>query len=88
MSKDHHDDNCPDCRPALLDPKTGLRLPDDSPEMKIVLAAWEASTLEERCAFHHVTVNGSRVPADLTLVWALIARMGPGRHHLEMPRVG
>jgi hypothetical protein len=65
MSWEKHDDNCPGCRPALLDMKTGKRLPDDSPVMMVVNYVWAETTLEEREAWHRVTCQNSRASKDL-----------------------
>lgn len=68
MSHDHnkphsYDPNCTGCKPALVDARTGKIFADDSPEMQAVTRAWEASTPEEREAFHDVTCESSFDPA-------------------------
>jgi len=68
MSKLQHDDECPDCRPMLMDIKTGRPLPDDHPAMQAMQRAWLRTTLEQRQAFHRCTCLNSRAPHDLTLV--------------------
>lgn len=68
MSREHQDDNCPGCKPVLVDSATGKILPDDSPEMKTLLRVWADTTIEERRAFHRVTVGNSQDPHDLDLM--------------------
>ncbi len=75
MSRDSHDDNCTSCRPALIDVATGRAMPDSSPEMQIVLRVWATTTLEERRAFHRVTVNNGQDPEDLALVQGVSSRI-------------
>ena len=74
MSWTAHDDNCTGCRPAMMDAKTGRVLPDDAPEMKLLLDVWSKTTLEERQAYHNVTCNNSRESKDLNLAGAIIQR--------------
>lgn len=68
MSIETHDDECPDCRPGLMDPETHEVLPDDHPVMKSVLAGWAMTSVEERQAFHRFCCQNSRDPNDLELV--------------------
>lgn len=68
MSIEKFDDNCPGCRPAFLDLKTGEVLPESHPVMQRILAIWAQSSYEEREAFHHVMCLNSRDPRDLQLV--------------------
>ena len=65
MTLREFDDGCRGCKPAMLDVKTGEASPDDSPEMKIVLRVWRATTLVERKAWHRVTCQNSLTPQDL-----------------------
>ena len=67
MSREKFDDNCPDCRPILMDVDTGQRMPEDSPEMRVVLALWDETTLIEREAWHRVTCQNSQLSSDLRL---------------------
>jgi len=75
MTKHAFDPNCPDCRPVLLDVKTGRPLGPDDPIMKAVNRVWDASPREEQEAFIQVTVHNSRDPKDLALLKTLSARM-------------
>lgn len=68
MSWERHEDDCPGCKPVLVDPRTMRALPNDSPEMRAVLAAWETTTLADRQAWHRFTCTNSRAAADLELV--------------------
>lgn len=54
MSREHFDDDCPSCKPILLDIQTSQPLPDDNPIMVVVLAIWKAATPGERKAFHDI----------------------------------
>jgi len=75
LSRHEFNPNCPDCRPILLDPKTGKALPPEDPAMKAVNKAWDASPREEQEAFHRVTVKNSRDEKDLALLKKLSDRM-------------
>jgi hypothetical protein len=62
-----HDDECPGCRPAILNVETRTLLPDDSPMMQIVLRVWRALSLHEKQAWHRFTCQNSRTPFDMQL---------------------
>lgn len=68
MSIHKHEDDCPGCRPAVLDVKTGKPLPDDSEIMVVVNQVWETTTLEERQSFHRVTCQNCRDPKDVAVI--------------------
>lgn len=74
MSWEKHDDDCPGCRPAILDVRTGKALPPDDPIMRAVNAVWAQTTLAERQAFHRVCCENSRDQADLDICFALNER--------------
>jgi hypothetical protein len=67
MSLSRFDDECPGCRPAMVDVKTKRLFADDSVEMQIVNRLWSATTQEERQAWHRVTCQNSRAILDLSL---------------------
>lgn len=71
MSLLKHDDNCRGCMPAILDVKTGKQLPDDHWIMQAVFSVWKQTTLEEREAFHHVTIDNSRDPKEIEIFTTL-----------------
>jgi hypothetical protein len=75
MSWDVFSDDCPGCRPAMVDLTTGQRIPEDAPMMKIVLGVWKRTTRDERLAFHRVTCQNSRTANDLLIVRNLSAEM-------------
>jgi len=75
MSRTVFDDECKDCRPILIDAKTGQVMASDASEMRAINGVWEATTSEERRAFHNVCCNNSRTDADLTLCNGLISRV-------------
>lgn len=58
-----------------MDGKTGRPLAADEPEMKIMLAAWDAAPLEEQQAFFNVTVKNSRDARDLELLQKFIEKV-------------
>jgi hypothetical protein len=66
MSLDKFDANCAGCRPCMMNPKTGQVMPDDSPEMRAVLGAWNALTPAEKQAWHRFTCLNSRTLIDLS----------------------
>ena len=68
------DDNCPGCRPAILDVKTGKVLPDDDPIMAKMLGVWATTTLTQRRTYHCVMCLNSRDPIDLLIVQSIIDR--------------
>lgn len=69
-----YQEDCPGCRPAMIDLKTGQPLPDDNPMMKIVLGLFSEASYGERQAFHNVTCNNSRRTKDLQCCRGLVAR--------------
>jgi len=75
MSRGKFDDQCPGCRPAMMDAETGKVLPDDSPQMKCVLSIWAETSREEREAFQRFNCLNSRQDRDLQIVNDLWARM-------------
>lgn len=64
MSKDKLDKQCPGCRPVMFDAKTRQLLPDDSPQMVIVLKLWDEQSDEVKEAWHRVTCLNSSTPED------------------------
>lgn len=75
MSIEHYDEDCPGCRPAMIDPETGQKLPAEHPAMRAILSVWDTATPDEKRAFHDVCCNNSRVAEDLGLVDGLRQRM-------------
>lgn len=75
MSLDRFNDDCPGCRPALTNARTGERLPVDSPEMRAVNRVWSTTTRAEREAFHRVTCMRSAAEADVALFFDLAERV-------------
>ena len=86
MSREQHDDNCPGCRPVLLDLTTKQPLPDDSPEMVACNEVWDGTNLIERQAWHRVTCQNSRLPGDLRLAGAIADRMKTAMAKIEKPK--
>lgn len=75
MPMNQFSDDCPGCRPAMLDLSTGAALPDSHPLMQKVLRIWGATTLAERQAYHRVMCQNSRAPNDLAVVQAIVEKM-------------
>lgn len=75
MSWEEFSDECPGCRPALIDVETGKVLPEDSPTMQIIFTVWRRTTRKERQVFHRVTCLNSRVPSDLRIFHAVTMRL-------------
>lgn len=75
MSRIMFDDNCPGCRPAMLNPQTGEILKPDSPEMQVINDVWAHTTFRERLAFHRVCCLNSRMTYELIIVRDLSKRM-------------
>ena len=67
MMEDHEFcDDCPGCRPALLDLDTEEPLLDDDPIMIKVNGIWDNdTTYAQRRAFIEVTLHNSRNPKDI-----------------------
>lgn len=65
MSIEVFSDDCPGCRPAMINLATGERFPDDSPPMLAVLEVWKNTTVGQRLAWHRVTCQNSRTEMDL-----------------------
>ncbi len=70
-----YDDNCEGCQPALMDPKTGIVMSKDSPEMIAVRAFWKTVPLEEKKAFQRVCCHNSHEAGDLAIMEKISAGM-------------
>ena len=75
MSRHDFDPKCRDCRPVIMDPRTGQVMPETHPTMKIIDRVWDASPREDQEAFHRVTVKNSRDPNDMMRMQALMDRI-------------
>lgn len=75
MSREKFDDNCPGCKPVILDPETLNPLPLDHPVMKKIAEVWAKTTYQQREAFHNVMCLNSRDPHELTLVEQIIDQL-------------
>lgn len=74
MTWQKHDDECKGCLPAMIDAKTGQRMPDDCEPMMAMMRVWANTALAERQAFHRVTCLNSRVVTDLLVMHSLQRR--------------
>jgi hypothetical protein len=75
MSQKQFDDNCPGCRPVLIDPVTGTKFEDSHPIMQMVDRVWAATTRQEREAFHNVCCNNSRKQSDMEQMSAIVQKI-------------
>jgi len=77
MMEDHEFcDDCPGCRPAMIDAETGKVMSPDSREMQIVNQVWDnETTYAERKAFIEVTLKNSRLPNEMKLFEAVGEKM-------------
>jgi hypothetical protein len=75
MSLTKFDDNCPGCRPAIIDVKTKQVLPDNHPVMAAMLEVWKKTSIGERRAYHRVMCLNSQDAIDLYLVDGVIAKL-------------
>lgn len=78
MNPNHHaefDPSCEGCRPAMMDAKTGQKLPPDHPTMKVINELWDAAPRAEQEACFRVWVHNSRAPADMVLAQAFAERV-------------
>lgn len=78
MTKPHHDGfdpNCPGCRPALINPQSGMVYPADHPIAVTVNRVFDEATPEEQQAYYRVTVKNSRAPTDLDLLQNLTLKI-------------
>ena len=75
MSKKEYQEDCPGCRPVIVDfSDNNRRLPDDHPKMVILLKIWREASHAEKVAFHNVTCNSSRRDLDVRLARELMKK--------------
>lgn len=75
MAWEKFEEECPGCRPAIIDPASGRVLPADDPVMVKVNSVWETTSKAEREAFHRVCCQNSRAPEDIRVMQSLSDRM-------------
>jgi hypothetical protein len=68
MSMETYDNDCPGCRPAIVDVATGKIMPQDSPVMQIINQLFNKLTPEERQAWHSFICQNSRDPKVIEYV--------------------
>jgi hypothetical protein len=83
MSSDAFENDCPGCRPALLDVKTGKTFAADTPEMKVINCVWSGTTKGERQAFHAFTCQNSRALHHIAIVKAITDKIDDGLRKLR-----
>ena len=59
MSKQHFDDDCPGCRPIIIDAATGKT---NAAMTERAIKIWRSGTVAEREAFHRFTCLNARDP--------------------------
>lgn len=75
MSWDTFDDNCPGCKPTMVELDSGKVLPDDHPQMVALLKMWRETTIHERRAWHAFTCQNLRDPLTMALIPGLQQKM-------------
>jgi hypothetical protein len=75
MSIERFEDDCPGCRPCLIDVKTGQIMGEDEPPMRAAMRVWRATSRFEREAFHRVCCLNSRNPVDLQVIQSISGRI-------------
>lgn len=69
-------DECPGCRPGLLDIHTGKPLPQDKEPMISILRMWRGQTsYAQRKAYVNVMVNNSRDESDIKLTMEVVNKI-------------
>ncbi len=63
-----YDDNCEGCQPAIVDPRTGQKLPESDPVMMVIRAFWKTVPMDLKRACHRVWCHNSRADADLKAI--------------------
>ena len=72
---EHDPENCPGCRPVVIDHTTGKMLPESHPTQRAAVRAWRNALPAQRIAWHRVTCLNSRNPTDLMLCQAIVDGM-------------
>lgn len=78
MSRDRFEEECPGCRPVLIDVKTGQACAPDSREQQVINALWDKTTKADRVAWHAVTCLNSRVPDHIKVVMEFTKKIQEG----------
>lgn len=68
MSRETFTEDCSGCRPALIDPKTGRRVPDDDPSVVIVNRVFDGLSRADKVAWHRFTCLNARDLAAISAV--------------------
>ncbi len=83
MSSAEFEDDCPGCRPILLDVKTGKPFAADTPEMKVIEHVWSGTSKGERQAFHAFTCQSSRALHHLAIAKSIAEKIEDGLRKLR-----
>ena len=75
MTCEKFDPNCPGCRPAIMDPRTGRALPKDDPIVVTINEVWDAAPREEQEACWRIWVKNGREYEDMKLAAAFMSRV-------------
>lgn len=63
---EEYDDTCPDCRPQLLDPRTGHVLGEHDPSVQILRRAWPKIPLSTKRLYFRFTIRGECTEETIT----------------------
>lgn len=72
---EHDAENCPGCRPVVVDQTTGKILPESHPTQRAAVRAWRNALPAQRTAWHRVTCLNSQNPIDLAMAQAIVDRI-------------
>jgi len=78
MAVKRFDDECPGCRPAMINGHTKQPYPDASAEITIVNRLWAETMSAEREVWHRVTCQNSRSIVDVQLAQRFADRVQVG----------
>lgn len=67
-----------------MNPSTGIKFAEDSPEIIAVRAFWKTVALDDKKAFHRVCCFNSQDPVDL----AIMERLGEGMSAAVQSKTG
>lgn len=75
MTRQKYDDDCPGCRPTMINTETGEVFPPDSSQMKAVMEVWATLTIDEKQSFHRCCCLNSRDEKDLIVMQTIVDRL-------------
>ena len=75
MSFQRFEDDCPGCRPVLIDIQTREVMGDDTRQMQALLRVWSQTSRFEREVYHRVMCQNSRTAFDMAVMQEITARI-------------